>query len=70
MTVGELIAAMESYPEDMRVILHVEDKTFDDAQIVEAIPIITDKYDDISSGSHEECPPEEATETALLIYGE
>lgn len=70
MTVGELIEAMESYPEDMRVILHVRDKTFDDVQDLKELPIITDKCKDIFCGSHEECHPEKATETALLIYGE
>ena len=70
MTVGELIEALKSYPENMRVILHVKDKTFDEAEGEEEVPIITDKYNDIFCGSHEECDPEEATETALLIYGE
>lgn len=70
MTIKELIEELQSYPEDMRVITYVKENTFDDATGTEEINIVTDKYDDVFTGRHEECRKGEEGEKALLILGE
>lgn len=71
MTVKELIAALESYPPDTRVIVLGYEEGYDDITMVRQIAIIPEEEPVWYKGWYDDAPPEKAdqAEQAVLVYG-
>ena len=68
MIVKELLAILNEYPEDMRIVLEFGETSLDDVGIIQKIPVILDTNNDHWRGPHEECKyGKKPDETALLI---
>ena len=69
MTVSELIAQLQQYPEDMRVIVDGYEGGYDDIKSVHTIPIMVNVNDQSYMGSHDDpfYDDETADETAVHL---
>lgn len=70
MTVSELIAALQSYPSDTRVVVGYE-TGYDDVTEVREIHIVPEANPAWYNGRYDNAPPERANqaERAVLVYG-
>lgn len=71
MTVNELIAALQNYPPDTRVIVLGYENGYDDITMVKQIAIMPEEKPAWYKGIYDEAPPEKAdqVERAVLVYG-
>lgn len=71
MTVKELIAALQNYPPDTRVIVMGYEEGYDDITLVKQIAIIPEEKPEWYKGRYDKAPPEKAdqAEQAVLVYG-
>lgn len=71
MTVSELIAALQSYPPDARVIVLGYESGYDDVTEVREINIVPEENPAWYNGRYNYAPPERANqaERAVLVYG-
>lgn len=71
MTVSELIAALQSYPPDARVVVLGYESGYDDVTQVRGIGIVPEENPAWYNGRYGDAPPERANqaERAVLVYG-
>lgn len=71
MTVSELIAALQSYPPDTRVVVLGYETGYDDVAEVREIHIVPEGNPAWYNGRYDNAPPERANqeEPAVLVYG-
>ena len=71
MTVKELIAALQNYPPDTRVIVLGYEDGYDDITMVKQIAILPEEKPAWYIGRFDDAPPEKAAqaEQTVLIYG-
>jgi len=71
MTVSELIASLQNYPPDTRVIVLGYEEGYDDITMVKQIAIMPEEKPTWYIGRYDEAPPEKAdqAEQAVLVYG-
>lgn len=71
MTVKELIAALQNYPSDTRVIVLGYENGYDDITLVKQIAIMPGEKPEWYKGRYDEAPQEKAdhAEQAVLVYG-
>lgn len=71
MTVSELIAALQSYQPDMRVVVLGYESGYDDVTEVREINIVPEENPAWYNGRYGDTPPERAdqAERAVLVYG-
>ncbi len=71
MIVSELIAALQSYPPDARVVVLGYETGYDDVTEVREIHIVPEENPAWYNGRHDNAPPERAdqAERAVLVYG-
>jgi hypothetical protein len=71
MTVSELIAALQSYPPDTRVVVLGYETGYDDVTEVRAIHIVPEVNPAWYNGRYDNAPPARAdqAERAVLVYG-
>lgn len=71
MTVNELIAALQGYPPDVRVIVLGYENGYDDITLVKQIAIMPEEKPEWYKGRYDDAPPEKAdqAERAVLVYG-
>jgi|MudIll2142460700_1097286.scaffolds.fasta_scaffold38155_3 hypothetical protein len=73
MTVKELIAALQKYPPDTRVVVLGYESGYDDVTLVKQIAIMPETKPVWYKGRYDEAPPEKAKADqaiqAVLVYG-
>lgn len=71
MTVSELIASLQSYPPDTRVVVLGYETGYDDVTEVRGIYIVPEENPAWYNGRYDNAPPERAhqSERAVLVYG-
>lgn len=71
MTVNELIAALQNYSPDLRVIVLGYEEGYDDITMVKQIAIMPEEKPVWYKGRYDDAPPEKAdqAERAVLVYG-
>jgi hypothetical protein len=71
MTVSELIAALQSYPPDTRVVVLGYESGYDDITEVREMGIVPGVNPAWYNGRYDNAPPERAdqAERAVLVYG-
>jgi len=71
MTVNELIAALQNYPPDTRVIVMGYESGYDDITLVKQIAIMPETKPEWYKGRYDDASPEKADQAdqAVLVYG-
>lgn len=71
MTVSELIAALQSYPPDARVVVLGYESGYDDVTEVRKVNVVLEENPAWYNGRYNNAPPERAdqAERAVLVYG-
>lgn len=70
-TVGALIAALQNYPPDARVVVLGYEEGYDDISLIKQVAIEPMENPMWCKGRYDDAPPEQAAtaEKAVLLYG-
>jgi hypothetical protein len=72
MTTSELIAVLQNYPPDARVVVLGYESGYDDITLIKQVTILAEDNPSWYNGRYDDAPPEQAAsaeKAVLLLYG-